>query len=128
MRRAACILGLLATTYAIAPAMAEPPSDTYSVQWENDRIANTDRHYTNGWRLAWVSCARGVARDIFLDGNTFASSHSVDKKHFVGDAQLGFAAIYHGVRLAFTQVFRTREFGGQSQSDRFGAVSLSANI
>lgn len=28
---------------------------TYSVQWKNDRIANTDRHYTNGFRLSWVS-------------------------------------------------------------------------
>lgn len=335
MRRAACILGLLVTSFASLPASAESPSDTYSVQWENDRIANTDRHYTNGWRLAWVSGARdgdpewvkdiletlypfaslrrgraggaigqsiftpentatsnlvlddrpyagwlygaisvhaetrraaastgpntldtvelnigivgpwalgrqvqngvhdligvgrsngwghqldnepgvmligerrwrprpltpfgleldavphiggsvgnvmtfasagatlrlgqqlevdygpplirpalsglaavedrvpfawyvfaggqarGVIRDIFLDGNTFSNSHSVDKKHFVGDAQLGFAVIYHGVRLAFTQVFRTREFEGQRQSDRFGSVTLSANF
>lgn len=82
--------------------------------------------------LAWYVFAgiqgRAVARDIFLDGNTFASSHSVDKKLLVGDAQLGLAVIYRGVRLAVTQVYRTREFDGQRQADRFGAISLSANF
>ncbi|MEH6755561.1 MAG: lipid A deacylase LpxR family protein, partial [Alphaproteobacteria bacterium] len=34
---------------------AKASGDTYSVQWENDRIAKTDRHYTNGFRLSWVS-------------------------------------------------------------------------
>ena len=82
--------------------------------------------------LAWYAFAgvqaRGVAHDIFLDGNTFSSSHSVDKERFVGDAQLGLAFIYKGVRLAVTQIFRTREFEGQRQADRFGAISLSANF
>ena len=82
--------------------------------------------------LAWYAFAgvqgRGVAHDIFLDGNTFASSHSVDKRPLVGDAQLGIAFIYEGVRLAVTQIFRTREFDGQRQADRFGAISLSANF
>ncbi|MGB0571764.1 MAG: lipid A deacylase LpxR family protein [Alphaproteobacteria bacterium] len=82
--------------------------------------------------LAWYAFAdvqgRGVAHDIFLDGNTFASSQSVDKRLFVGDAQLGIAFIYEGVRLAVTQIFRTREFDGQRQPDRFGAISLSVNF
>jgi hypothetical protein len=33
--------------------------------------------------------ASGIARDIFLDGNTFRNSHSVDRKTFVGQAILG---------------------------------------
>lgn len=28
---------------------------TWSLQIENDRIAQTDRHYTNGLRISWVS-------------------------------------------------------------------------
>lgn len=31
------------------------PSGTWTVTAENDRLSNTDRHYTNGVRLAWVS-------------------------------------------------------------------------
>jgi lipid A 3-O-deacylase len=79
--------------------------------------------------LSWYVFAdaqgRAVARDIFLDGNTFSDSHSVDKKHFVGDFQLGAAVIFEGVRFAVTQVFRTREFEGQRQADRFGSASLT---
>ena len=85
-----------------------------------------------GTRFAWYLFAgaegRFVARNIFLDGNTFASSHSVDKKPFVVDVQTGAAIIVHDVRLAFTHVFRTREFDGQRRGDRYGAVSLSAEF
>src|SRR5690606_27522723 len=34
---------------------------------------------------------RGVARDIFLDGNTFRDSQSVDRRYLVGDLQAGAA-------------------------------------
>ena len=34
---------------------------------------------------------RLVIRDIFLDGNTFGNSHSVDKEFFVADVMAGFA-------------------------------------
>lgn len=85
-----------------------------------------------GTRFAWYLFAgaegRFVARNIFHDGNTFASSHSVDKKPFVVDVQTGAAIIVHDVRLAFTHVFRTREFDGQRRGDRYGAVSLSAEF
>lgn len=69
--------------------------------------------------------ARAVARNIFLDGNTWRDSRSVDKKAFVGDAQIGFAVTYGATRLAFTHVFRSPEFEGQSDPDEFGAISLS---
>lgn len=77
------------------------------------------------WYLFAGAQGRAVVRDIFLDGNTFSSSHSVDKKTFVADFQAGAAVVYEGIRLAVTQVYRTREFDGQPQADRFGAVSLS---
>ncbi len=43
---------LLGASLAAGAVAADPSGDTYSVQWENDRIANTDRHYTNGFRLS----------------------------------------------------------------------------
>ena len=88
-------------------------------------LASVERTADFAWYVFAGAQARVVAHDIFLDGNTFSSSHSVDKKRLVGDFQLGAAIIYHGARLAITQVFRTREFEGQRQADRFGSVSLS---
>lgn len=68
---------------------------------------------------------RAVARDITLDGNTFAKSHSVDRRPLVGDIQMGVAAVYLPVRFTFTYVLRTREFETQRAADRFGAFSIS---
>jgi len=68
---------------------------------------------------------RAVARDITLDGNTFARSHSVDRRPLVGDVQMGLAMVYAPVRVTFTYVMRTREFETQGSPDRFGALSMS---
>lgn len=79
--------------------------------------------------LAWYAFAgvdgRWVLRNIFLDGNTFRDSHSVDKEPLVGDFVAGVAMTMGRTRVAFTHVMRTREFVGQTGTDRFGAVSLS---
>ncbi|WP_424140725.1 lipid A deacylase LpxR family protein [Roseomonas chloroacetimidivorans] len=78
-----------------------------------------------GW-YAFVGLeARGVARDIFLDGNTWRDSRSVDKRPFVGDAQAGIAVLWRGVRFAYTQVVRSEEFYGQHGLQTFGSISAS---
>lgn len=68
---------------------------------------------------------RAVARDIFLDGNTFANSPSVDKKNFVGSLQLGAALTYGDARLSYTHVFMTKQFETESAPEQFGALTLS---
>lgn len=79
--------------------------------------------------FAWYLFAgfegRAVARNIFLDGNTFRDSRSVDKEPLVGDLQWGIALTWQGVRLNYTHVLRTREFETQGGSDAFGAFSIS---
>lgn len=69
-----------------------------------------------------------VARNIFLDGNTFSDSHSVDKELVVGTATAGLAVVWRGTRLALTHVWRTREFQGQKNPDRFGSLSISVRF
>jgi len=71
---------------------------------------------------------RLVLRNIFLDGNTFADSHSVDSKRFVTDISAGIAVIMGRLTVAFTHVLRTREFEGQPQSDRFAGLSINFNL
>ncbi|MEK9661643.1 MAG: lipid A deacylase LpxR family protein, partial [Alphaproteobacteria bacterium] len=77
------------------------------------------------WYLFAGADARYVARNIFLDGNTFTDSHSVDKKPVVVDLQVGATVTIRGARLTLMQVFRTREFEGQPESDRFGVVEVA---
>ena len=68
---------------------------------------------------------RAVARDIFLDGNTFRDSVSIDKENFVYDLKLGAAAVIGAARLSFTHVFRSREYKGQPKPDQFGSIALT---
>jgi lipid A 3-O-deacylase len=79
--------------------------------------------------LAWYVFAgvdgRAVAHDIFLDGNTWRDSRSVDKRVLVGDFQAGVAVIWQGVRFALTQVWRSEEFYGQQGTQKFGSLSVS---
>lgn len=78
-----------------------------------------------GWYLFTGFEGRAVARNIFLDGNTFTDSHSVDKEHYVGGIQAGVAFTYGDARLAYTHVVRSHEFKEQDGNENFGAVTLS---
>lgn len=71
---------------------------------------------------------RAVGRNIFLDGNSFQDDGpSVDKNMLVGEARIGLALTFDDVRFAYTQVFRSQEFEGQSRQI-FGTVSLSLRL
>lgn len=68
---------------------------------------------------------RAVARDIFLDGNTFRDSQHVSKKPLTGDLRAGLVVVLGRARLSFTQVLRSEEFYGQVGPDQFGSLTLS---
>lgn len=78
-----------------------------------------------GWYVFAGLDGRAIARDIFLDGNTWRDSRSVDKRVLVGDMQAGVAVLWRGMRFAYTQVWRTEEFYGQSGQQSFGSLSVS---
>ena len=68
---------------------------------------------------------KAVARDIFLDGNTFADSHHIDKNVFVANFAAGFALNYNKLLVSWTQLVRTKEFKNQEDSHSFGAIAVS---
>ena len=80
--------------------------------------------------------ARGVARNIFLDGNTFRDSASVDKKYFVYDSSWGLyarlgpaAGIFNNVFISVSFVRRSPEFStpiGNAPFQRYGAIAIGA--
>ncbi len=77
------------------------------------------------WYLFGGLDGRLMLHNIFLDGNTFTDSHSVEKNYLVGDLVGGAAISGLGMRLGFTYVVRSPEFHGQSSPDRFGSLTLS---
>lgn len=69
--------------------------------------------------------SRLVGRNLFLDGNTFKESHSVDKETLVGDMQFGFVYTLDNWRIAFSNMIRTREYVTQQDNMHYGAVNIS---
>ena len=70
---------------------------------------------------------RLVARNIFLDGNSFRDSASVDRRVFVHDFKAGFSLRLAPVRLSFTHVQRSAEFStplGSSGKQRFQSLNV----
>ena len=78
-----------------------------------------------GWYLFAGLDTRLVGWNVFLDGNTWRDSPSVDRRALVVDAQIGGVLNLGRVRLTYTHVFRTPEFKQQVERDEFGAVSAS---
>jgi len=68
---------------------------------------------------------RAIARNLFLDGNTFVASRSVRKMNLVDDMIFGAAITFNRLRIAYTHDIRSREYKTQSAPARFGAVDLS---
>jgi hypothetical protein len=78
-----------------------------------------------GWYVFAGVEGRAVARDIFLDGNTWRDSRSVDREILVGDAMAGVAIIMPFARLTVSYTARSREFETQRETAQFGSASLS---
>lgn len=88
------------------------------------------------WSVFLGGEARAVARDIFLDGNSFRNSPDVKKEPYVFEGRTGFAVQtpfdgkywVTGARFSVNMVQRSREFQAQNKADRYGSVQLSLNF
>ncbi len=81
----------------------------------------------NNFSLYMFTMVNGylMLHNIFLDGNTFTDSHSVDKKYFVGEIGAGIGMIYHRYKLSFAQILRTKEFNRQDSAQVFASITFS---
>ena len=90
--------------------------------------------YKNTRPIAWYFFAgadgQAVAYDVTLEGSTFRSNEPhVSKIWDVGEFEGGAAAMWHGMRLAYTQTWQTQEFQhAKSGLFSFGSVALSAKF
>ena len=90
--------------------------------------------YTATRPFAWYVFAgadgQAVARDVFLDGSTFRNrSPDVSKKVLQGEFQAGVALMAYGLRVSYTQTWRTEEFRGQRAGlFSFGSLAVSAKF
>lgn len=95
----------------------DAPTDNPALQRKSDEW---------GWYLFAGTEGRAIARNMFLDGNTWRSSHHVTKNNFVADFNVGLAFIVNGMRIAYNHVYVTEEFekqkgGGQN----YGSITMT---
>lgn len=68
---------------------------------------------------------RAVIRNIFLDGNTFTDSHSVDKKPIVGAFTGGIGINYSRLKTSLAYVYQTRTFEEEKDPQTYGSINVS---
>jgi hypothetical protein len=72
---------------------------------------------------------RAVARNIFLDGNTFRDSRSVDSNAFVGDLSAGLSVFWgKAAKLGAVATYRTEEFEDQDHPSKFWEINLTVGF
>lgn len=69
--------------------------------------------------------AHAVARDLLLDGNTFRSSHRVDKIPFTADITTGLALRHKRLKASMLYAYQTRRFRGQRLKPLIGSLNLA---
>jgi lipid A 3-O-deacylase len=95
-----------------------------------DATARRGRHTEYGdWSVYIYGRAggRAVAHDIFLDGNSFADSHSVAREVFVGELQFGIVGRWRFLEVGYGQTWVSGEFE-EEQPSAHGAVTVNLHF
>jgi lipid A 3-O-deacylase len=72
---------------------------------------------------------RAVARNVFLDGNTFRDSRSVDSEALVGDLTGGLALFWgDAVRLDTAITYRSKEFEDQDEATTLWGLNMTVGF
>jgi len=69
-----------------------------------------------------------VAHDIFLDGNTFATSRSVNSEALLGIASVGLVSRYKNLYLGWSQSYQTEQFEGQPGGQSWGTIYFGCSF
>lgn len=79
-----------------------------------------------GFYLFVGTQGRAVARNLFLDGNTFEDSNSVDSNALVGDLSGGLSMFWgDAVKLDAVVTYRTEEFEDQQGDTKLAGINLT---
>lgn len=76
-------------------------------------------------RLHAGADVRAVARNLFLDGNSFRSGPRVESFPIVADFEAGVTTSWRTVDIAYTYTLRTREHPAQRRAAGIGAITAT---
>lgn len=95
-----------------------------------DDLSGTAGRLDQGWGLYTFArlAGRFVEHNIFLEGNTYEDSHSVDEERWLARFQAGVRLHYRtgawSLELGYDQTFLSTEFEQQSGGDEYASLML----
>ncbi len=100
------------------------PAATTSTPVERGQTAERAR-FDLGLYVFARADGRAVAHNIFIDGNTFGSSASAERKPLVADLSVGTSLNLHNTKITYAVTYRSEEFEAQKEGQLFGSVTLN---
>ena len=88
----------------------------------NVRTGHPDDNTGKGWQFFLSYEAKAIIRNIFLDGNTWSSSHSVEKEPLVTESSAGIQYQGKSIGIRLSRQFRSKEFVGQPWRDSYNTL------
>jgi len=81
-----------------------------------------------GTHLFVSSQIEAIYHDIFLDGNTWRDSQSVDKKPLVADFSVGASYNINMFKVTYRHLFKTEQFDNQKKGQTIGSLTLALSF
>lgn len=78
-----------------------------------------------GFYLFGRAGGRLVARDLFIEGNTFQDSRGADLEHIVGELEVGLRLRWRSIEAGYSITWITEQFKAQDHPDSFGNWQLT---
>lgn len=82
----------------------------------------------NGWFLFANISGSYVLNDIFINGNTFSDSHSVDLIHWQAGASVGAQLNLYNWNFIYSMIYTTDQYTTQSEDTRLGTITITYNF
>lgn len=82
----------------------------------------------NGWFFFANVTGSYVLNDIFINGNTFKDSHSVDLEHWQAGASVGGQINLYNWNFIYTMVYSTKQYETQDKDTRYGTITITYNF
>lgn len=107
------------------------PRDFHSMHInEAGYVTGKQAEFKDGWNQFSFFVFAGlhgyaVAHDLFLDGNTFHDGPSVDRRPFVGTAEMGVGVRWGRCQLVYAHVMQSLEFDQQDSGQKFGSITAT---
>lgn len=107
-----------------APPRIRPGNTAAFPSSQNDPRLSGDNQEA-GIFLTVGTEGRYVARNLFVEGNTWADSHGLPAKDWVGDYYVGLTYLSNRWTLSYVYTRRSEEFEGQEGPHEFGGLTIA---